>query len=373
MHCYLDFNASSPLRVEAQAAWMACQEQHFGNPNSTHYYGQQSRALFDDARNKIGDLLGCKGHELVLCGSGTEANALAIYAARQLGATGRILCTAIDHSSVIRNAQMHAQTELIDVDANGLINKEDLLEKLKSPCDLVAFQFANNEIGTIQAVEELVASIHERSPGTRILLDACQGAGKHPLNFRQLDVDFATVAGHKFGAPKGCGLLYTKLGTKVEALIHGGRQQQDRRSGTEDVAAIAAMHAALSASYQEYEQEAPRQQSLIDETWQTIKTALPDAVWIAQAAPRLSNTISLAHPGVKNSALIPRLDLAGYCVSPGSACMAARGEPSHVVAALGIEGALAHSVIRVSIGATTRAEQMQGFSQAYIKEVRDLL
>ena len=372
MHVYLDYNASAPLRAEARQAWLHAQDQVMGNPNSTHYYGQQARALFDKARNDLATALGCKGHELVLCGSGTEANALAIHAALTLRPQTQIRCSVIEHSSVLRNAHAAAMCKEIPVDADGLINKAALLEQLQASCGLVCLQFANNELGVIQDIHDLIPAIRAASPQTLIHLDVCQGAGKVPIALRAWDVDFASVAGHKFGAPKGCGLLYSKLGHKVEPLIYGGRQQQDRRSGTEDVAAMAAMAAALHASLNGAAAEMQRQQELIESCWSIISEALPAAQFFARDCQRLPNTMSLAFPGVKNSALIPRLDLAGFCVSPGSACMAARGEPSHVIAALGVDKGLAHSVIRVSIGSSTSAEDMQNFARAYIAEIKSL-
>lgn len=372
MHVYLDYNASAPLRAEARAAWLHAQDQVMGNPNSTHYYGQQARALFDKSRNEVATALGCKGHELVLCGSGTEANALAIHAAMALRPQSHIRCSVIEHSSVLRNAQNSAECISITVDENGIINQQELLAQLDESCGLICLQYANNELGVIQDIKKLITAIRAASPKTLIHLDVCQGAGKVPVQLRQWDVDFASVAGHKFGAPKGCGLLYSKLGHKVEPLIYGGRQQQDRRSGTEDVAAMAAMAAALQASLANAEAEMQRQAELIETCWSQISETLPAARFFARTSQRLPNTMSLAFPGVKNSALIPRLDLAGFCVSPGSACMAARGEPSHVIAALGVEKELAHSVIRVSIGSSTTADDMQAFAQAYIREIQSL-
>ena len=372
MHVYLDYNASAPLRPEARAAWLDAQQTFKGNPNSTHYYGQQARALFDKSRNELGNALGCKGHELVLCGSGTEANALAIHAAMVLRPGTQIRCARIEHSSVLRNAQSHGNCLEIAVDADGLIDQTALLDGLDADCGLICLQYANNELGVIQNIQELIPAIRAHSPETLIHLDVCQGAGKVPVALRDWDVDFASIAGHKFGAPKGCGLLYSKLGHKVEPLIYGGRQQQDRRSGTEDVAAIASMSAAMQASLDNAQSEKQRQSALIDIAWQDIHIALPQAHFFARTCARLPNTMSLAYPGVKNSALIPRLDLAGFCVSPGSACMAARGEPSHVIAALGVDKTLAHSVVRVSIGSDTTEEQMRGFAQAYIQEIQSL-
>ena len=372
MHVYLDYNASAPLRAEAREAWLHAQDVVLGNPNSTHYYGQQSRALFDKSRSQLADLLGCKGHELVLCGSGSEANALAIHAALALRPGGHLRCSAIEHSSILRNAEQHADCRLIKVNVDGQIETEDLLDGLDESCSAICLQLANNELGCIQSIPILVAAIRTQSPETVIILDACQGTGKIPVTLREWDVDFATVAGHKFGAPKGCGLLYSKLGHKVEPLIYGGRQQQDRRSGTEDVAAMSAMAAALTKSVAEMGASPKRYDELIEAAWKTISAALPEAQFFAHDVPRLPNTMSLAYPGVTNAALIPRLDLAGFCVSPGSACMAARGEPSHVIAALGVEPTLAHSVIRVSIGYHNTADELSAFADAYVNEIKSL-
>jgi cysteine desulfurase len=236
----------------------------------------------------------------------------------------------------------------------------------------VCLQFANNEIGTLQDVSGLCALARVRSPAALVLLDCCQGAGKRPLDLRALGVDFAAIAGHKFGAPKGVGLLYARSGVVVEALLRGGRQQQDRRSGSEDAAAVAALAAALSHGVGQASSEETRQRRLLAECWDVISSLLPAARWLAQDAERLANTMSLAHPGAGREHLVTRLDLAGYAVSAGAACMAQRNEPSHVIAALGLERALGESAIRISIGPGTSADELKGFAYAYVREVRAL-
>ena len=354
---YLDWNATAPLREVARNAWLAAYDSAWANPSSIHGLGQQSRCLLDDAKRKIGHIIGAKPHEIVFTSGGTEANALAIAQVR-----GKISVSAIDHSSILRNAP---QAELLSVDGNGRVR----LTGLASDSVLVAFQFANNELGTMQDVPTLVADIRAQAPQAQILLDACQGAGKAPLHLNNLGVDYASIAGHKFGAPKGCGVLYVRSGLRLTPLFRGGRQQQDRRSGTEDAAQAAAFAAALSESHAQHAHEAERQRELLTSCFALIQTHLPAARWLAREVPRLANTMSLAHPGALNDTLVQRLDLRGFAVSVGSACMAGKGEPSHVIAALGLPRDLARSVIRVSIGHLTTAAELMAFAEAYVQEI----
>jgi cysteine desulfurase len=206
-----------------------------------------------------------------------------------------------------------------------------------------------------------------------VLLDCCQGTGKRAYDLDALGVHFASVAGHKFGAPKGVGALYVRNGVALAPLIPGGRQQQDRRSGTEDAAAACALAAALRESLAHAEREDARQRALLDGLWQRLSRALPDCRWLARGAERLANTMNLAHPGCVADHLVMRLDLAGFSVSIGAACMAARGQPSHVIAALGLAPEFARSAVRVSIGPGTTEEDVLGFGEVYVREVRALI
>ncbi len=380
---YLDYNASAPVRPEARAAWLSAQDEDWGNPGSIHGQGQRARHRLDHAKAQLAGELGCKAHELVITSGGTEANATAIHAALagagdDQGAEAEIVASAIDHSSVLRNIQarmpLHprARTRTLPVDSCGRLAAATLAAAVSSVTRLVCFQFANNETGTQQEVPALVAAVRATNPHTLVLLDCCQGAGKRPLELRDLGVDFASIAGHKFGAPKGVGALYVRSGVKLPPMISGGRQQQDRRSGTEDPALAAALAAALVAANASWAAEDVRQRALLDRAWERISTTSPGARWIARDALRLANTLSLGHAGGTREHLVTRLDLAGFAVSTGAACMAARGDPSHVIAALGIDPALARSVIRVSIGPGTSADDMDAFSAAYAREVAAL-
>ncbi len=363
MAVYLDWNATAPLRAAAKSAWLAAQDDAWANPSSVHEPGQRARFILDEAKRTCARLLGAKAHELVITSGGTEANALALSQV-----SGPIAVCAADHSSLLRGAPA---AQRLAVDGRGQLQLADLAPDTA----LVAFQVANNETGIRQDVPALVAAIRVRAPQALILMDACQGAGKTALDLGGLGIDLASIAGHKFGAPKGVGLLYARNGVRVTPLLRGGRQQQDRRSGTEDAALVSALAAALQEAVGELPTEEPRQRDLLIGCFATIHKALPAARWIGVDAPRLANTLSLGHPGISNEILVQRLDLRGFAVSIGAACMAGRGEPSHVIAALGIDPALARSVIRVSIGQRTKAAELAAFAAAYGAEVaasRDL-
>lgn len=358
---YLDWNATAPLRPVARAAWLAAQDAGWANPGSIHSQGQEARFILDEAKRTLARLLGAKASELVLTSGGTEANALALAQAR-----GPVAVSAVEHSSILRAVP---DARRLPVDGAGRV----LVDDLAADTDLVAIQVANNETGICQDLPALIAAIRARAPQARILADACQGVGKTALALNALDLDFASIAGHKFGAPKGCGLLYARNGTRISPLLRGGRQQQDRRSGTEDPAMAAAMAAALTEAVAQHHAEDTRQRALLDSCFARISAALPAARWIGHAAVRLTNTLSLGHPGLNNEILVQRLDLRGIAVSVGAACMAGKGEPSHVIAALGIAPDLARSVIRVSLGWQTTAEELATFADTYVSEARSLI
>ena len=361
---YLDWNATAPLHPAARAAWLAAQDGAWGNPSSIHQVGQEARLACDQTKGVIARHLGAKAHELVVTSGGTEANALAIHAALAERA-GTIVCSAIEHSSVLRNAETLGPVVLAPVDGEGRLVPEALVAAVRG-ARLVCLQVANNETGTLQDLATLIPAMRAAQDGLWIHLDACQGAGKVPLHLGKTGADSASIAGHKIGAPKGIGLLWVAGGHRTLPLLRGGRQQQDRRSGTEDAPGLAALAAALDQAMGHLAEEHLRQTTLLADLWAELSQALPQAVWLGYGAPRLANTLCLLHPGLANEAVVQRLDLAGFAVSKGSACMAARGEPSHVVAACGVERDLARSAIRVSIGSLTTRQDLAAFRNAYM-------
>lgn len=358
---YLDWNATAPLRPEARAAWLAAQEDAWGNPASVHAEGQRARDRLDRSLAACAAALGCRAHELVLVSGGTEANATAIHAAvaaarERLVAAPTVLAASSEHSSVLANAAAHARLVELPVDGDGLLAPAALAAAAADTA-LVCLQFANNETGVRQDLPALVAEARRRAPRALLLVDCCQGAGKAELDLAALGCDFASIAGHKLGAPKGVGLLYVRTGLRPAPLIAGGRQQQDRRSGTEDPALAA---------------EEPRQRALRDGFEQAVRARLPAVRVLGAGVPRLANTSCLVHPGVDGRQLVQRLDLAGFQVSTGAACRAARGQPSHVVAALGLEPALARSALRVSLGWRTTTAEVDAAAAGYAAAVTAL-
>lgn len=381
---YCDWNATAPPRAEALAAYQQAQQEAWGNPGALHRWGQQARHRLDEARRAIATLLGVPVTDLVITSGGTEANATAIAAwagadATTAGGGAPVVVSAVEHSSVLRPAEAAARAlgvapAIVGVDGDGVVQAAALEAVLGPATRLVCLQVANNELGTIQPLARLVPLVRAQAPHARILADACQVVGKMALPpLPALGVDGVTFAGHKFGAPKGVGLLCCAGGRLGEPLLRGGRQQGDRRSGTEDAAGAAALAAALRATLAQPAAERERLRGLVEDVWTSIHAALPEAVWLGQGAPRLVNTLMLAHPGVERTALVTRMDLEGVAVSPGAACMASRGDPSHVVAALGLPPTLAASAIRCSFGWSSTAAEADACAAAYIRAVRSLL
>lgn len=363
---YLDWNATAPLAPAAREAWNNAHDQAWANPGSVHAFGQQARHVLDQARGAIATAIGGAAHEWVVTSGGSESNALAISSALRLGGTA--VCLGVEHSSVLRNVDARTATsQRVPVLGNGLIDISALQGLLSDDVRLVCIQFANNETGVRQDIPALAQIIRAAAPQAWIHCDAAQGPGKVPFSVRELQVDSVALAGHKCGAPKGIGLLWVKPGRVIEPDIRGGRQQQDRRSGTENAPLVAALAAALQARLPHIATEQARQETLLAELFATISAQLPDAQWLGRDAQRVPNVMSLVHPKARSEGLVTKLDLAGFAVSRGAACMAERGEPSHVIAAMGLSKELAGGAIRVSIGWTTTADELAAFAAAYIK------
>jgi cysteine desulfurase len=361
---YLDWNSTAPLSAAARAAWLTAQDSAWGNPGAVHALGQAARHAVDQARMSIAKLLGGAAHEWIVTSGGSEANALAITSALADG--GSACCSAVEHSSVLRNVEAAATNcQRIAVDDQGRVTPAALTGACGNDTRLVCVQFANNETGVRQNLAELIPLIRKFAPQAWIHVDAAQGAGKTAINVRDIGADSVAIAGHKFGSPKGIGLLWVRAGRTIEPLVRGGRQQQDRRSGTEDAALVVALAAALQERCATMEAEAQRQRRLLDDCFAELSNRVPGVRWLGSDAERLANVMSLAYRGVAAESLVTRLDLAGCAVSRGAACMAVRGEPSHVIAALGIEPSLAMGTIRISIGWTTTAAELAQFVDAY--------
>ncbi|MCW4591734.1 aminotransferase class V-fold PLP-dependent enzyme [Gluconacetobacter entanii] len=357
---YLDANASEPLRPEAAAA-MAAAAAVRGNPSSVHRAGRAARAIMEAAREEIAATFGVTAENCVMTSGGTEANVLAIDA---LGQGRRILYGAGEHDAVRMAAQARGG-QAIPVDAQGVVRLDALAALLAQPGEaLVCMMLANNETGVIQPVAEVARLCREH--GARLHVDAVQAAGRMEVDLRALGADSMAVSGHKFGGPKGAGalLLAGERFVALPPMLAGGGQEQGRRGGTPALPAIAGMAAALSAATRDLADPAHR--ARLARLRDGIDRAARDcgAVVCSADAPRLANTTCLVLPHRRAQTQLIALDMAGFCVSAGSACSSGKVARSHVLVAMGMEGQ-AGCAIRVSLPWSVTDAEVEAFTAAY--------
>ncbi len=348
----MDWNADAPLCAAARAAMLDAWEHGALNPSSAHAGGQKARAILEDARQKMARLLNCQAGEIIFTGSGTEADNMAVKGALIDGAPARrIIVSFMEHPAVVRPAKAsNRPVSFIEVDAGGVINLAALKRQLEADAApaLVCVMFASNETGALQPVREAARIAHEY--GARILCDAVQGAGKADVDFAALDVDYLAISAHKFGGPQGAGALIVREGLALEPLIHGGGQERKRRAGTENVAGIAGMAAALESSLEDRAEKDSRIKALRARLESGLQDILPGVVIFSGDAPRLSNTTFFAHPGLEAATALMAFDLDGVSISAGSACHSGKAEASRALKAMGVDKALAARALRVSLG-----------------------
>lgn len=362
---YLDYNATTPLAREAAEAMLPFLEKHFGNPSSIHAAGRETRAAIDDARDRLAKILGAKPHEIIFTGGGTEADNLAVIGlarARAEAGGGRHLITAATEHHAVLQAFEHLEKNegfrvtYLPVDARGQVDLDVFKNALEPDTALVSIMSANNETGTIQPLGGIIALCRER--GILFHSDMIQSFGKMPLDAGACGADAISLAAHKFYGPKGAGLLYLRSGAPIARLHHGGAHENERRPGTENVAAILGMARAAEVVLRELEAEQDRQRALRDRLWNGIREVFPAAILNGHPAERLANTLNVSFPGMDGESLLISLDLEGICASSGSACMVGSIVPSHVLLAMGAAPALARSTVRFSLGKQTTAAEI---------------
>ena len=357
---YLDHAATTPVRAEVLEAMLPfLGPAAFGNPSSAHRFGRTARAGVEEARRKVAAAVGAEPNQVIFTSGGTEADNLAIIgAALAAGAAGRPMhaaACATDHKAVL--AAAHAVTRLggsesiLPVDRRGVLDMAALDRTLAAAPAVVSVMWVNNEVGTIQPVEEIGRRC--RAAGAMFHTDAVQAFGQLPVSIEAADATLLTLSGHKIGAPKGIGALVVRSRAAVEAIIHGGSQQFGLRPGTENVPGSVALGRAAELAAGEQAAKAARLGRMRDELAARIRAAIPDAVWIAEDGPRAPHVLSVAVPGADAEALLMHLDLQGVAASGGSACNTGAAEPSHVLTAMGIPRELALCTVRFSLGRET--------------------
>ncbi|MCL2083673.1 MAG: cysteine desulfurase [Oscillospiraceae bacterium] len=368
MKVYADHAATSPLRREALDAMMPYLTERYGNPSSIYSLASAARRAVESARADIAGALGASESEIYFTGSGTESDNLAIRGALEARAgTGRhVVTSAIEHHAVLHTLQAlekrgAAEVSYLPVDEYGLVAPDALRDAIRPDTALVTIMTANNEIGVIQPIDELGAIARER--GVPFHTDAVQAAGHIPLDARAMNVDMLSVSAHKFGGPKGAGALYLRKGVRLAPLIYGGGHERGLRSGTENVAGIAGMAAALKQAVTHMAEETAR----VSEAAGIVKAglgAIPFARLTGHPEKRLPGIVSFVFEAVEGESMVLALDFGGICASSGSACSSGSLEPSHVLLAVGLPHEIAHGSLRLSFGPENTPEQARYVVQA---------
>lgn len=371
MMIYLDHNATTPVLPEVLEAMMPYFTSEWGNPSSTYKFGSKLKAAIETARQQVAELIGAQPRDVIFTSCGTESNNTAIQAALKANpAKKHIVTSAVEHSSVL-NYCMALEKEgcrvtYLPVDRDGLLKLADLENALTNETAVVSLMFANNETGVLFPVREIAETC--RSRGVLYHCDAVQAAAKVEIDVRRVEADYLSLTGHKFHAPKGIGALYIRRKAPFSPLMYGGHQERNLRGGTENVALIVGMGKAAELARKHAPVHKKKVCPLRDELEEDILNSIPNTELNGHKTQRLANTTNVTFHGIESEALLILLDQEGICASSGSACLADSDEPSHVVKAMKPESAASRQMIRFSLGAGTRREDITAAVSA-VKQV----
>ena len=377
MRVYFDHNATTPLAPSVIELMTGVMREEFGNASSIHRFGQRAKGILDDARSEVADLIRAEASEVVFTSGGTEADNFAIRGvAEALEPTGRrhLVASAIEHEAVLNTFKALARrgwtTTLLPVDASGVVAPAALEAALTDKTALVSVMHANNEIGTIQPIAQLAAVAHSR--GALFHTDAVQSVAKIPVDVRALGVDLLSLSAHKFNGPKGTGALWIKRGTRVAAILTGGKHERNRRAGTENVPGLAGLGAAARLGVGKMATEGARLSALRDRLENEVLARIQGTAVNGDRGARVPNTTNISFEGIEAESLLIALDLEGIAVSTGSACSSGTLEPSHVLRAMGLPTHRTQNSIRLSLGAGNTDAEVDYFLGALPRVVEKL-
>jgi len=368
---YLDHAATTPVREEVLEAMMPFFGPRFGNPSSMHRWGRDARTALDEARERVARCLGASADEIVFTSGGTEADNIGIlgaWRARRDEGRRAVVTTPIEHKAVIaavhQAAREGADERFVTMTNDGVVDRASYDALVDTTASIVSIMWVNNEIGTIQPIDELARKA--KSVGALFHTDAVQAFGKVDVDARKIPFDFATISGHKIGAPKGIGAAFVRRGTAIEPLFHGGSQDRGRRPGTENVAMVIGFARAAELAVAEREEEWKKLATLRSRLEEALLARIPDAVIHGRGAPeRAPHITSISVPGTDSESMLMALDLRGIGCSAGSACQSGSITPSHVLTAIGVEPDVANSAIRMSIGCLTTDECIDRIAEVF--------
>ena len=356
---YLDNAATTPVDPRVVDVMRPYWLEDWGNPSSVYGPGRRARRALDDARDRIAQVVNCRANEIVFTGCGSESDNLAIKGAAIAFAEQRgwrhIVTTRVEHHAVLHACEwlerhLGYEVTYLEVDEHGRVSADAVAAAVRPDTSLVSVMYANNEIGTIQPVAEIARAVKARNGSTVVHCDAVQAGGLLPMDVQALGVDLLALSGHKFYAPKGVGLLYVRRGTPLVHLLSGGGQERGLRAGTENVAYIVGLAAALEFAYAELDKRVAHVCRLRDRLIDGVQARVSDARLTGHPTLRMPNSASFAIEGADGESLLLNLDQAGICASSGAACTSGTLEISHVLRALRLPESLARGSLRLTTG-----------------------
>lgn len=376
MNIYLDNAATTKMCKAAVNAMLPYMDAVYGNPSSLHSTGQAAAEALAKARERIAKCLGCAADEITFTSGGSEADNQAILSAARFGerkGKRHILSTAFEHHAVLHTLKKLEkegfEVTLLDVHENGIVFPKQVRDAIRKDTCLVTVMYANNEIGTVQPIEEIGAVC--RAKGVLFHTDAVQAAGHLHIDVEAQNIDMLSLSAHKFHGPKGIGVLYAKKGIPLTTLIEGGAQERGRRGGTENIPAIMGMAAALEEACAQTDEHTKKRTALRDRLIAGL-SEIPHSILNGDSVRRLPGNVNFCFEGIEGESLLLLLDDKGICASSGSACTSGSLDPSHVLLAIGRKHDIAHGSLRLSLSEENTAEEIEYTIQAVKEAVASL-
>jgi cysteine desulfurase len=373
---YMDHAATTYVKPQVLEEMLPFFTNNFGNPSSLYSLGRKTRSAIDIARERAAKAIGANMDEIFFTAGGSEADNWALkgiaYANRNKG--NHIITTEIEHHAILHTCEylekQGFRVTYLSVDENGLINLEELKNSITDETILISIMFANNEIGTIQPIEEISRIAHER--GVLFHTDAVQAIGNVKVDVKEMGIDLLSLAAHKFYGPKGVGALYIKKGTKIDNLVHGGGQEKKKRAGTENIPGIVGLGKAIELATENLEEHNAKIEAMRDRLLNGIMERIPETKLNGHRERRLPGNLNVSFRFIEGEGLLLLLDQHGICASTGSACSSGSLDPSHVLLAIGLPHEIAHGSLRLSVGDLNTEEDVDYVLEALPKIVQRL-
>ncbi len=363
MYIYADNAATTKMSPATIDAMTKCMKEVYGNPSSLHSIGQHAAEVLQKAREDVAEVLGANFNEIYFTSGGSEADNQAIRSAALFGARKgkkHLISTKIEHHAVLHTLNKLEkegfEVTLLDVGADGIVDPADVEEAIREDTALVTVMYANNEIGTLQPIDEIARICKEKK--VTFHTDAVQAVGHVPINVREQNIDMLSLSGHKFHGPKGIGVLYVRKGVPLFNLIEGGAQERGRRAGTENISAIVGMAAALKEAAATMDATAAKVSALRDQLIEGL-SRIPHSKLNGDAKKRLPGNVNFCFEGIEGESLLLLLDEKGIAASSGSACTSGSLDPSHVLLAIGLPHEVAHGSLRLTLCEENTPEEME--------------